>query len=372
MFKDERRFLFVMLGVSALVFGCRAPASPPAPAPPTTQTLDNSLAKIRFGYGSTVIYPTIYAASEQGFFTQENLDVELNPIASSPTLADALASGNLDISQASPLTTIHATVKGARTIIISGLENTFTDSTGKQWEATYLVVREGDGIRNVGDLKGKKIAVGDINSSQALLIRSYLISNHIDPDKDLSMVIVPIVQMPNALLTKQVDAAQMTSDAYLQAQKQGSVTAIATHSRMMNLDSDISTVLSANTDFLQRYPDAVARFLRAMLRARQWMADDVAKNDGKNLTDDIAKGFKITPEQARAFYELRGAYYGKELEFVNLLDLPARVADQDVVVLKRANLLKPDLVVHYEQIVDIRPLKRASESLGLGWDDKKH
>lgn len=369
----SRYSLFVNLAaVFAIVMsgGCSVSA-PPTAAPAAGGTLDTTPAKVRFGLGGAV-YPTYIVAQDQGFFAKENLTVEMNTFGSSGLTTDALAAGHLDIGVPAATSSVLATVKGAKIVMISGFENTFIDKSGKSWEAVYVVVRAGEGIQKLTDLKGKKVCVSDIASFYNIPLRAQMLANKIDPDKDVTIVPVPYAQMPGALMQKLVDVAFMSPDAYVQVQRLGKIEVIATHTSLMNVSVDLTSAVAANSEFLQKNPDVAVRFLRALLQARQWMAADVATNDGKNLMDLVAKSVKYSPEQAKSFYETRAGYYGKELDFVNLLDVPTQSIVRNFELLRASGALNQDVPTSYEQVVDIRPLKRAYETLGLKWDESKH
>ncbi len=350
---------------------CAVSASPTA-VPSANPTLDMAPAKIRYGDLTGVPIPTIIVAEGQGFFAKENLTIEKYGFNASGPISDALAAGNLDLGVTAPAPSILATEKGAKTIMVSGLENSFTNKAGREWEPLYVVVRAGEGIQKLTDLKGKKAAVGDLGSYSNYALRAVMLENKIDPDKDMVIVPVPYTQQPGALMQKQVDAILTSADGYHQVQQLGKVEVIATHTSLMNLDMDASATVGVNTDFLQAKPAMVVRFLRALLEARQWMADDVTKNNGKNITNLIAKAMQYSPERADSFYQMRGGYYGEELDRVNLLDIPIRSVNRYVDILKINGFIKPDSPTDYQRVVDIRPLKQAYMTLGLEWDESKH
>lgn len=366
--------LFVGLALTTaicLVTACAGAASPTV-APSANPTPDMIPAKIRLGDVTSVALPTLIVANGQGFFAKEKIAVELFGFNGTGPITDALAAGNLDIGVTSPAPSILATIKGAKTIMVSAYENSFIEKTGKAWEPIYVVVRAGEGIQKLTDLQGKSVAVGDIGSYSNFALRANMLENKIDPDKDMVIVPIPYAQQPGALMQKQVDAIVTNTDGYLQTQKSGKVEVIGTHTSLLNLDLDASSTVGVNTDFLHDKPDVVVRFLRAFLQARQWMAEDVAKNDGKNMMDIVAKAMKYTPEQAQSFYQMRAGYYGKELDRVNLLDIPTRSINRYFDVLIANGYIQSDTPVDYLKVVDLGPLKQAYSSLGLVWDESKH
>jgi ABC-type nitrate/sulfonate/bicarbonate transport system substrate-binding protein len=362
---------FSPLMVLAMLAACAAAASPTA-AVPAVQTLDMTPTRIRFGYPTGIAFPTLIVARDRGYFAKENLTIEESQMGSSGLINDALATGNLDMGETTATTAVLAIVKGAKMIMVSGFEYTFIDKSGKSWESIYVVVRSGEGIQKVTDLKGKKIALNSLGGSTNYTLRAYMLANHIDPDKDITIVPVPVEQIPGALMQKLVDAAVVSADGYAQLEKQAKVDAIGSQTGLMNLDMDLSAAVGVNDDFLTKHPDAVVRFLRAFIQAREWMAEDVSQKEGKTLTELVASAMKYSPERAKSLYDTRGGYYGKELDFVNLLDIPTRVVTRNYEILKLNGFIKPDTADDYARVVDIRYLKQAYETLGLKWDESKH
>ncbi len=362
--------MLIAVGLAiAWASGCAT--SPTTIAPAANSTLDRTPFQVRMGTPIAAL-PTLIIAQDRGFFAQENLTVEMNAMGSSGLVNDALAAGQLDFGSTSPVVSILGTAKGTKTIMLCGLEYSFTDKDGKPWEAVYVVAREGEGIGKLADLRGKKVAVADIGSAYNYYLRAAMLEENVDPDKEMTIVPVPYAQMPGALTQKLVDAVVASADGYAELQKNGRVVLISTHTGLARLAMDVSSPLTVNTAFLQKNPDVVVRLLRAAIRARQWMAEDVAKNQGKTLVDSIARSMKYSPAIAQAFYDTRAGYYGKESDAVNLLDIPSRVVSRNIEVLKINGLIKQDTPADYSRYVDIRPLQRAYASLGLAWDESKH
>ncbi len=393
----SKRALFVTIGLLmmvSLVAACAAPApaapttaptaplaatsvpaansAPAAVAPSTKVSLDMTAAKVRYGSITGIAYPTFIAAQEKGFFTKENLTVEVNMFNGSGPVTDAIAAGNIDIGNTTPSSGLLASVKGAKVIQVSGHEATFIDKSGKSWEAAYLIVRSGEGIQKLADLKGKKVAINDIGSLYNYTLRAQMLALKIDPDKDMTIVPVPFSQMPAALMQKQVDAAIVNADGYIQAQSLGKVDVIATHTSLEGDDFSLSSSMGVNTDYLQKNPDVVVRFLRALIESRQWLQNDVEKNNGQGIIDIVMKSMKYSKEKATSLYDTRAAYYGKDLDFANLLDIPVRLMNRQYEILKANNLIKSDVPDDYNKAVDIKYLKEAFASLGIKWDDSKH
>jgi NitT/TauT family transport system substrate-binding protein len=327
--------------------------------------------KIRFGNVMGIAYPTLIVAQEKGFFKKENLEVEQVTVAGSGAVAEALASNNIEMGNTPPTTAVLATARGAKIKLLSGFEYTFTDKSGRQWESTFIAVRGGEGIKTLKDLRGKRVAVNDLGSTYNYMLRDQFKRLGIDVRKDVTIVPIPFGQMAGALIQKQVDAVVAISDAVYQARQRIPVEIIGTHTSLEGTDISLTSAIGASNDFLKKDPDAVVRFLRAMLQARQWMDKAAAANDPE-LSELIARSMKYSPDRAKVFYETRGGYYGKDLAFVNELDIPERLIKRQVEILKSAELLNADKQYDYAEFVDIGHLHKAYESLGMKWDASKH
>ncbi len=327
--------------------------------------------KIRFGTSAGVAYPTMIIAEEKGFFRKENLEVETTFLAGSGGVAEALASGNLDLGNAAPTTSVLAMSKGARLVMLAGLENTFTDKSGRTWEAVYVVSRSGENIKAIPDLKGKRVAVNDLGSNYNFMMMDQLRQKGMDPRKDVTIVAIPFSQMAGALVQKQVDVIVGTYDAVYQARQRMPVDVIGSHTSLEGLDMGLTSTVSASTEYLKKEPEAPVRFLRALLQARQWLEKAVAANDPEAI-EIVGRVMKYAPERAKTFWEARGGYYGYDAPFVNTLDIPERLVRRQVEILKSAQLLPADKSYAYADFVNLAYLRKAYDELGMKWDAAKH
>lgn len=172
-------------------------------APPDKVTLkplgDMQPVVIRYGDNPGITFPTFIVAETKGFLKDENITIEKTNLNGSGAIAEALAAGNIDIGNTTLTSSMLATAKGGRVKAFSAYEYTFTEKSGKSWEAVYVVARAGEGIKNLDDLKGKRIAVNDIGSVYNYLIREHFILKGENPDQVLSIIPMPFSQMAGAL-----------------------------------------------------------------------------------------------------------------------------------------------------------------------------
>jgi ABC-type nitrate/sulfonate/bicarbonate transport system substrate-binding protein len=334
--------------------------------------LDMAPAKVRYGQFAGVPLPTIIVAEKKGFFAAQNLTVEVTNVQGPPEAIQALAAGNIDLGHTSVQATMMGIDRRAPVILLSGLEASFTDSSKHQWEAVYLIAREGEGITSLKDLKGKKVGVPALGGSlYEILLKVRLQEAGLDIEKDVSWHPVPYPQAASALMQKAVDVVIASLDGYALAQSRGPVTVVASHTSLEGSRVGYTGVVAVSNAFLKEKPDVAVRFIRALLEARKWMKNAVATKDPE-YRKLIEQGLRLSPDKVDFYINSRAGYYGKDEEFINALDIPQALIAQYVKALKKVGLFKPDADGAYTRFMNVEPLKQAHASLGLKWDDKKH
>ena len=356
------KLIVATVAISALLAGA---------APAGAQQLDMTPMKLHLAGSAGIAYVTLIAAQSQGFLKKENLEVDYTTLPGSAAIAEALGANNVDVGVTSLATSVLATMKGVRQTMVAGLEQTFTDATGRSWDATMIVVRPNEGIKKISDFKGKRIAINDIGSVYNFMLRAQLLKEGLDPDKDLTILPLPFPQMAGALLQKEVDVIVVSIDGYYQAKLRAPVEVIGTHSTLEGVQVSLTSNVGVSNKLLQSKPDVVVRFLRALLQARLWL-NEAVKTKPEEVKAMIAKEMNYSPDRVTQFYETRAGWYGRELEYVNLMDTPVQLIERNIEILKAAKLAKPDASSDYAVYVDIKPLMRAYSTLGLNWDPAKH
>jgi ABC-type nitrate/sulfonate/bicarbonate transport system substrate-binding protein len=360
--------MLIAVGVSVMLVaatGCGSSGSGDA------ATSSDEPFTVRYG-SSSVLLNTIIIAEEKGFFAQNKLIIKLESLPSSGAVSNAIAAGQIDLGNSSPPSSIIASVKGIKITTISGIENTLIDKSGRPWEGVSGLALANSGIKSPADLKGKKVGVSDVASFYAYALKADLIQRGIDPEKDVQIVPVPFPQMVGALLQKQVDAVIGLSSTLAAAKQRDPLSIWTTHTQLVGEKVGLTSTLDVNDKFLKEHrPQAVA-FLKSMIQARQWMAQDVAATGGQEMEAIVAKRNKLSDEAAKVALELRDGYYGKELDFVNLLDVPKAGFDRAKQILITAGVIPKDAPLKYEDMVDVSLLKEAYQATGLTWDESKH
>ena len=138
-----------------------------------------ALAKDKFVYGVPSAISSAVAnfafAKELGYFDQENLDVELVPLAGSSVIIPQLLSGQIHASGASLEPLVIARQPGKQNFPLKFVYNYLRNSV---WE---FAVPADSPVKTVADLKGKTIGVVSLGSGNVYTTRAILAASGVDP-----------------------------------------------------------------------------------------------------------------------------------------------------------------------------------------------
>jgi len=146
----------------------------------------------------SMLYLPLYVAIDQGFFTQQGLDLE-KQTAGSPTVAlNAVISKSADFSLHGPEWTAIAASKGAPVHIIANVVN---------GAAVWVAAAPDFKFDSVKDLKGQKIVTGTMPTTSTSLFIKLLKENGMDANSDVEMIQVPIGTEPGPFIAQQAKVA---------------------------------------------------------------------------------------------------------------------------------------------------------------------
>src|ERR1700754_2719032 len=147
----------------------------------------------------SMLYLPLYVAIDEGFFTQQGLDLT-KETAGSPTAAlSAVISGRAQFSIHGPEWTAIAASKGAPVGIIANVVN---------GAAVWIATSPDFKFDSVKDLKGQKVVVGQMPTTSTSLFLKLLKENGMTKD-DVDMIPVQIGSEPGPFLAKQANIAVM-------------------------------------------------------------------------------------------------------------------------------------------------------------------
>jgi NitT/TauT family transport system substrate-binding protein len=148
----------------------------------------------------SMLYLPLYVAINEGFFTQQGLDLT-KETAGSPTVAlSAVISGSAQFSIHGPEWTAIAASKGAPVGIIANVVN---------GAAVWIATSPDFKFTDIKSLKGQKVVVGTMPTTSTSLFLKLLKENGMDGKTDVEMIPVAIGTEPGPFLAKQADVAVM-------------------------------------------------------------------------------------------------------------------------------------------------------------------
>ncbi|MGA7806837.1 ABC transporter substrate-binding protein [Bradyrhizobium sp.] len=216
----------------------------------------------------SMLYLPLYVAIDEGFFTQQGIDLT-KETAGAPTVAlSAVISGSAQFSIHGPEWTAIAASKGAPVDIIANVVN---------GAAVWIATTPDFKFTGIKDIKGQKVVTGLMPTTSTSLFMKLLKENGMDPKTDVDMIQVAIGSEPGPFLAKQADVAVMYEPGLDQVVAKGMKVVL---SFPKSYGAYAFSVVTARNDV---DPDTAQRVVNAMEMALRFMAKDEAK------TVEIAK-----------------------------------------------------------------------------------
>lgn len=254
---------------------------------------------LRIGAQPFPLYSSIYVAKELGFLKEElekiGAKFEWTEFNSGPLVNEAVAAGTQDIGFMADQPAIVARASGLPIQIISNVAN------GEK--SLALLALKNSTIANVGDLKGKKVALVVGSYAQHLLV--LLLKNAGLTVSDIELINLPASEQPAALSAGQVDAIVIWEQyiSQLESKNIAKVIADGTGIKRCNM------VTYAVKSYAEKHPLVIQAYIKAGQRASDYVASNpkgaaaaIAKNFGvsNELMEQILKKFSFNPELTAA------------------------------------------------------------------------
>jgi len=196
--------------------------------------------------------------------------------------ARAMAAGEFDIGQnfAAPL--VMALDMGIPIVLLGGIH------------VGCFELFASDGIRSVGDLKGKTIAMPGVGSIPHTFISSIATSVGIDPRKDIKWIERPYAESKSMFVDGKANAflAFPPDGLDLRTRRIGNVILTSVLDRPWS--QYFCCVVAANREFVRKNPVAAKRALRALIKANEICASD----PDLAVRAYMKQGFKPNPDFA--------------------------------------------------------------------------
>lgn len=148
----------------------------------------------------SMLYLPLYVAINEGFFTQQGLDLTKETAGAPSAALSAVISGSAQFSIHGPEWTAIAASKGAQVNIIANVVN---------GAAVWIATAPDFKFDSIKDLKGQKIVTGMMPTTSTSLFIKLLKESGMDAKSDVEMIQVPIGTEPGPFLAQQAKVAVM-------------------------------------------------------------------------------------------------------------------------------------------------------------------
>ena len=223
----------------------------------------------------SIFYAPQYVAIEEGYFSEEGLDLTLITGFGADKVLTALISGEADIGFMGAEASIYAYQEGATDPVVNFAQLT-------QRAGNFLVAREEMPDFKWEDLKGRKVLGGRKGGMPEMVFEYILKKNGLDPEKDLSIDQSIDFGATAAAFTGD-DSADFTVEFEPSAtalEKEGAGYVVAS----LGVDSGYVpyTSYSAKTSYMQKNPEVIQKFTNALQKGMEYVQthtpEEIAKS----------------------------------------------------------------------------------------------
>ncbi|MBW2355118.1 MAG: ABC transporter substrate-binding protein [Deltaproteobacteria bacterium] len=231
--------------------------------------------KITAGVSKSFLSIPVYIAQEQGFFSDEGLDVTLKEYTSGKKATQALFAGEVAISTVADMPVVFNSFKRNDFCVFA----TFTYS----FPFVKIIAHKDSGIKKGVDLKGKKVGA-NMGTSSHFFLGVFLIHNRLSVS-DVEMINIRTVDLPAALKNNEVDAISVW-DPYTQKAMQllGDNAVELPSAEIYRTTFNLAVM----KEFAKEHPETLQKFLRAIDKAAAFI-----KKDREKAQEIIAKSFDL-------------------------------------------------------------------------------
>ena len=227
----------------------------------------------------SVFYAPQYVAMSQGFFEAEGLTVELTNGGGADKVMTAVVSGQSDIGLAGPEASIYVYNQGKadHTQIIAQLTKR---------DGSFLVGRAEDDAFSWEDLRGKTVIGGRKGGVPEMTLEYVLRLHSLTPGEDVTVdTSVQFNMMAGAFTGGQGDYVTLFEPTATQIERAGKGYILASIGQE---SGEIPyTAYFANESWLRDNADTAQRFVNAIAKAQQWVAEHTDRQVAEAIVDQF-------------------------------------------------------------------------------------
>ncbi|MFF0741633.1 aliphatic sulfonate ABC transporter substrate-binding protein [Streptomyces sp. NPDC004111] len=307
------------------------------------------LDEVKIGYFANVTHATALAGLQEGLFQKElgGTRIKSQVFNAGPSEIEALNAGAIDIGWIGPSPSINgfSKSKGQNLRIVGG------SASG----GVSLVVN-GDRIKSLDDIKGKRIATPQLGNTQDVALLNYLSEKGHKVDAatgkgDVTVLRQDNKEIPNSFKSGAIDGAWVPEPTAARLVDAGGKV-LLDEKKLWKDEKFVITNIIVSQKFLKEHPEAVEAVLRGSVNTNAWIKanpDKAKASINARLKKDSGK-------------ELPAKVLDRAFANVDVIDDPlaATLRDEAQHAVK-AGLLKDPLL---DGIYDLRPLNKVLKAAG--------
>ncbi len=245
------------------------------------QTLDKLL--ITHSSESISITPLIYGI-EKGLYRKEGIDLQFRVLRGELAVSAIVGGKDVDFMYGAG-TAITAAVRGLPMKVVS-----------HDFKSLLFYLMGNPNVQSGQDLKGKKVAVASLSGTGALATRASLRALGVDPDKDVTLIVIGAASIRMAALEAgSVEAAIMPVPWNFRLTQKGFKELIFTGKVLTQPLTGIAT----SRERIERNPEQIKKMLRGFLRSLK-----AVKDDKRDVVEFIGRRFGLDPATAEATHRI--------------------------------------------------------------------
>ena len=229
------------------------------PAQNAVQQNNAAQQKITVAYTWQPQSTLVHVAVAKGYFAEEGLDVQPLMHTYGKAALQSVIESKADFATVAETPVMFNVLKGEKIFVIANIEASSMNNA--------IVARKDTGIATPANLKGKRIAFTPGTTSDFFL-DSLLTANGLTR-KDIQPVALKPEEFQDAIMAKKVDAASTWNYPLTLIKHQLGANGTIFYDREIYTET---FNIAARQDFVRKNPEAVKRFLRALIKAENFVA----------------------------------------------------------------------------------------------------
>lgn len=260
----------VLAGALALSLSACGSSSNTASSDSSSSSADSASSSeathLRLIYSPSLCAAPMYIAIENGYFEEENLDIEQVTVDAAH-VSEAIGADQVDVGM--------GLIGKLLQPIENGLPIKFT--TGLHTGCTKLLVPGDSDIKSIADLKGKKIGVPGLADAATVVSKRSLSAAGIgvtEQNMEVEFSVYSRNDLPQALENGAVDAIALGDPTASIAEEQYGLTALIDTATDPEYKDEYCCAAFVTSKLAAENPEAAAAFTRAVQKASQWVQEN--------------------------------------------------------------------------------------------------